>query len=476
MNNSLVSDYPGATAREVYTVARLNREVGSLLSSSFPLLWVEGELSNLARPRSGHFYFTLKDNQAQVRCAMFRNRNINLNFVPEDGMQVLVRARISLYEAKGEFQLTVEHMEDAGSGALQRAFEALKRKLAAEGLFDAELKQALPAFPSHLGVITSPTGAAIRDILSVSRRRHPALPIVIYPAPVQGEGAARGIATALREADHRQECDVLILARGGGSLEDLWAFNEETVARAIADCRIPVVSAVGHETDFTIADFAADVRAPTPSAAAELVSPDQSELIATLDQAEQSLRRIIHRQTERLQQQRDWLHVRLRQQHPRHRIHQKAQRLDDIEQRLRLALRLQFKSSQAAVKDLHARLQHNAPSVRLARTEGLNNQLRRRLLAAWRLRLDRHIRRFQSLARALQTVSPLATLERGYAIVTRAQDLLTVHSRKDVQKGSAVRIRLAHDQLAAEITSLDSAPPIQDNTQVVCAKAKKDAE
>ena len=251
--------------RDIYTISRLNREVKSVLEGSFPLLWVEGEISNFAQPASGHWYFSLKDEAAQVRCAMFRGRNRQVGFCPENGMQVLIRARIGLYEARGEFQIIAEHMEEAGDGALRRAFEALKQRLAAEGLFDSAHKRAIPERPRCVGVITSPTGAAVHDILTTLRRRFPALPVVIYPVPVQGEGVAAQIADMLALAGRRADCDVLILARGGGSLEDLWAFNEEVVARAIHACPLPVVSGIGHEVDVTIADFVADQRAAAPS-------------------------------------------------------------------------------------------------------------------------------------------------------------------------------------------------------------------
>lgn len=260
--------------RAVYTVSRLNQEVRLLLENVYPLIWVEGEISNLSRPSSGHYYFSLKDQEAQVRCAMFRNTAIRLRFQPKDGMQVLVRARVGLYPARGEFQLIIEHMEDAGDGRLRRAFEELKHKLQREGLFDAARKRPLPVPPRRLGIVTSPTGAAIHDVLTVLRRRFPLLPVLIYPVQVQGEGAAEQIAAAIRLANERKEVDLLLVTRGGGSLEDLWAFNEEVVARAIYASEIPVVSAVGHEVDVTIADLVADQRAPTPSAAAEMISPD----------------------------------------------------------------------------------------------------------------------------------------------------------------------------------------------------------
>ncbi|MCH9670542.1 MAG: exodeoxyribonuclease VII large subunit, partial [Gammaproteobacteria bacterium] len=280
MNQVITSD---TFRRDVYTVTRLNTEARAVLEATFPAIWIEGELSNFAHPRSGHMYFSLKDEQAQVRCAMFRQNNRQLDFKPQDGSQVLARGRVGLYRDRGDFQLVIEYMELAGDGALRRAFEALKQRLSAEGLFADERKQALPSLPSRVGVVTSATGAALRDVLNVLARRFPGLPVVIYPTLVQGEAASRAIATAIETADQRGECDVLLLVRGGGSLEDLWAFNEETTARAIAQCTIPIVAGVGHETDFTIADLVADHRAPTPSAAAELISPDQYELHERLD-------------------------------------------------------------------------------------------------------------------------------------------------------------------------------------------------
>ena len=278
--------------RDIFSVSRLVRETRSVLESSFPLLWIEGEISNFSRPASGHMYFSLKDEAAQVRCAMFRGKNIHLRFKPENGMHVLVRVRPTLYETRGDFQLLIEHMEEAGLGALQRAFEELKTRLGKEGLFDTRSKQSIPVLPKQIGVITSPTGAAIRDILSVLKRRFPAIPVLIYPTAVQGENAATEIASMIKLADQRKECDVLVLARGGGSIEDLWAFNEEVVARAIHACETPLIAAIGHEVDFTIADFVADQRAPTPSAAAELITPDQHDF-----------RQRLNKQFDRLNQQ-----------------------------------------------------------------------------------------------------------------------------------------------------------------------------
>ncbi|NNG14391.1 MAG: exodeoxyribonuclease VII large subunit, partial [Gammaproteobacteria bacterium] len=282
-------DFEDTPQRQVFSVSELSGAARELLEDNFPLIWVEGEISNLAQPASGHIYFSLKDPSAQLRCAMFRMKRRLLDFDPENGQQVLVRAKVSLYEARGDFQLIIEHMEEAGDGALRREYEAMKRRLRNEGLFEAAHKQAIPELPKQIGVLTSPTGAAIRDILSVLKRRFPSIPILIYPVPVQGQGATKKIAQAIELANIRRECDVLLLSRGGGSLEDLWAFNEELLAHAIFKSEIPIVSAVGHEVDFTIADFVADVRAATPSAAAELLSPDRQEWLARLNSLQRRL-------------------------------------------------------------------------------------------------------------------------------------------------------------------------------------------
>jgi exodeoxyribonuclease VII large subunit len=440
--------------REIYSVARLNREARMLLSLSFPLLWVAGELSNLAAPASGHLYFTLKDDAACVRCAMFRNQNLYLRFKPRDGMQVLVRARVSLYEPRGEFQLTVEHMEEAGFGALQRAFEALKQRLAAEGLFEPTRKRPLPTFPRRLGIISSPTGAAIRDIFSVLRRRLPALPVCLYPVPVQGEAATPAIVQALAAASRRADCDVLILARGGGSLEDLWAFNTEAVARAIAACSIPVVSAVGHEIDFTIADLVADHRAATPTAAAELVTPHRLELLAQVEQLEQRLHACLHRRCEGAAERLNWLCGRLRLQHPRERLQRQLQHVDELEQRLRLTMRCRVEAFAGRLGELQLRAQRCSPRVRVAQTVARHDRLTQRLNAAIEDQLRTHRHRLERAAGTLHTISPLATLERGYALVTRAADNTLLRSSANVAVGDAVRVRLAKGRLDATVTEL----------------------
>ena len=439
----------------VLTVSELNREVRQLIERGFPLIWVEGELSNVARPSSGHLYFTLKDRNAQVRCAMFRNRNSLLRFKPADGTQVMARARVSLYEPRGDYQLIVEHMEESGHGALQRAFDELKGKLAAEGLFAEEHKRALPHFPHRVGVITSPTGAAIRDILSVLRRRFPALPVLVYPVPVQGEAAAPQIAATLAEASRRGDCDVLILARGGGSLEDLWAFNEEFVARAIHACEIPVISGVGHEVDVTIADFVADVRAPTPSAAAELVSRSAEDLtqgFARLDQRLQGLMR------QRLQQgglRLAHLARRLEQRHPAQQLRQQNQRLDELEQRL---LRAQRRITERAAERLtraQLHLRRLSPARRVERHGDRLQALSRRLNGAIGLRMERQAARLGAVARALNTVSPLATLDRGYAIVKPEAGDVVVRSVSQLNPGQRLRTRLADGHFTSTVDTIE---------------------
>jgi exodeoxyribonuclease VII large subunit len=393
-------------ARTVYSVSRLNREVRSLLESGLGALWVEGEISNLARPASGHWYFSLKDRDAQVRCAMFRQRNALSRFTPKEGQLVVAFARVSLYEPRGDYQLLVELMEDAGLGALQRAFDQLKARLAAEGLFAAERKRTLPAAPRRIGVITSPTGAAIRDIVQVLRRRCPSAHILIYPSPVQGAAAAAALIAAIELAGARLEVDVLILARGGGSLEDLWAFNDERLARAIFASPIPIVTGIGHEIDFTIADFVADLRAPTPSAAAQLVAPDAAVWRQRLGQLLARFAAAARRALKSEQSRLDGLIRRLHQAHPGARLLTHSQRLDELEARLRLSLRARIAAAAA---------------------------------------------RLEGAARALQAVSPLATLDRGFAVVTRVSDGALITDAAQLAVGESFDARLARGSLRAAV-------------------------
>jgi len=445
-----------APARQVFTVSELNRSVRALLEGSFPLIWVEGELSNLSRPASGHLYFSLKDPQAQVRCALFRNRAALLRFKPADGTHVLLRARVGLYEPRGDFQLIVEHMEEAGFGALQRAFEELKQKLAAEGLFDVALKRPLPAAPRAIGVVTSESGAALRDILSVIRRRCPLARVILYPVPVQGEEAGGKIATMLRTASARRECDVLILARGGGSLEDLWAFNEEAVARAIRASAVPVVSGVGHEIDYSIADFAADLRAPTPTGAAELVTPDMDTWRSALVQQTQRLAlgqaRLIRDLGERL----DWCVERLRQLHPGRVLRDRYQRLDELQGRLIRSFTADLAERRMRLAGLAVRLAARSPRDRLHAASEQLAYLRHRLDAAAHNQMQTLGGRLAIAMRALDAVSPLATLRRGYAIVSDSANGAIISHAAAARPGQSIRARLSDGTLTAEVKGVEA--------------------
>ena len=443
-------------ARTILTVSRLNQEARQLLESGLGRLWVEGEISNLARPASGHLYFTLKDARAQVSCALFRNRALGLRFTPENGARVLLRGQVSLYEARGNYQLIVDQMEEAGDGALRRAFEELKTKLFNEGLFDEADKRPLPDLPRCIGVITSPSGAAIRDVLTVLKRRFPGIPVVIYPTRVQGDGAAEDIVAAIRAADKRADCDVLLLTRGGGSLEDLWPFNEEKVARAVAACRLPLVSAVGHEVDVVITDFVADVRAATPSAAAELLSPDRQVLTARLKQLAARLRQQLSQRLERQHEQLDWLLRRLQQRHPGRNIIQQMQRLDELEQRLNRAIQQQLAQRRAVLQTATAKLRQQHPGRLLERLSARNRDLAQRLKYCINIQLSRHREKLAILARALETVSPLATLERGYSITLAGRNGRVVTESGQVAPGDTLETRLANGRIFSTVAETES--------------------
>jgi exodeoxyribonuclease VII large subunit len=441
------------TERTIYSVSELNLTIRTLLESEFPLLWVEGEISNFSQPASGHMYFTLKDSNAQVRCAMFKNRGMYLRFKPANGMQVLIRAKVGLYEARGEFQLVAEHMEEAGAGALQRAFNELKAKLSAQGLFDAARKKELPTLPAKIGVITSPTGAAIRDVLSVLRRRFPAIPVLVYPVPVQGEGSAQKIAAAIKLASQRKECDVILLVRGGGSLEDLWSFNEEIVARAIVACDIPIVCGVGHETDVTIADFAADMRAPTPSAAAELVSPDQSRYLQTFSRHEQRLQQLMRSKLQQLAQQLDWLKQSLERYHPINRIAEQTFELHELIKRLKQSWQYFFTRQQYQLERLTSRLHGTSPIHAIKQNQQHLAALQHRLLQSLPQQLTKKRQQLASLSRTLHAVSPLQTLGRGYAIASD-QHGNTLTNSQQVKVGDEVHIRLHRGRVAGKINKI----------------------
>jgi exodeoxyribonuclease VII large subunit len=451
------SDRPAPVReRDVYTVSRLNKEVRLLLESGMPMLWLEGELSNFAAPASGHWYFSLKDSQAQVRCAMWRQRNSLLRFRPKEGMHVLARARVGLYEPRGEYQLIVEHLEEAGEGALKREFEKLKSRLAAEGLFAAEPKRALPAVPRRIGVVSSPTGAAIHDILRVLRARFPAAGVLLYPTAVQGAAAVPEIVRAIEAASRRRECDLLIVARGGGSLEDLWCFNDERVARAIAACRLPTISGVGHEVDVTIADFVADLRAPTPSAAALAAVPDKSAWLELLAQLETRFAGAMGRALRARMLALAALTQRLQISHPGARLAQHAQRLDDLDLRLRSALRGALLHHQQRLEILGTRLWRENPRYRLEALCAHAATLRQRMVTALAGRLNSLEQRLALAARTLGAVSPLATLSRGFAVVTRVDDGALLRDASQAPPGTEIEARLSKGRLRATVRAHSS--------------------
>lgn len=444
-----------AANRDVFSVSRLNAELRAVIEGSFPLLWVAGEISNLATPRSGHLYFSLKDEHAQVRCAMFRNKRQLLRQTPGNGDQVLVRARVSLYEPRGDFQLIVEHLEPAGAGSAQRAFEALKGKLQAEGLFDAARKLPLPAFPRRLGVITSPSGAAIRDVLQVLQRRAPHLPVTLFPAQVQGQDAPEALLTALEVALKRADCDVLLITRGGGSVEDLAAFNDERLARAIAAAAIPIVSAVGHEIDFSISDFVADRRAPTPSAAAELVSPDSAALLAGLTANTRRLATALSRRLATERQRLESLNGRLQRAAPAHRLRQQQQQLDALDVRLNRVIRRSLETRAARTSLVQRQLLGQGPVQQISSLRQRSVAAANRLRQTWHHQLARRQDRLGAAARQLQALSPLATMQRGYAILRESDRGAVLDSVEHVAAGQRVVGQLADGSLELVVERVD---------------------
>ena len=442
------SGQPGDAA--IWTVSALNFEVKTLLSRGLGTLWIEGEISNFARPASGHWYFTLKDDRAQCRAAMFRGRNSRVGFQPANGQKVLLRAQVTLYEARGEYQLVVDHLEDAGVGELMRRYEQLKAQLNQEGLFEAARKQPLPAHPKKIALITSATGAAIRDVLSVIARRAPHIPVVVFATPVQGETAANQIRQALQRVIDHAECDVVLLVRGGGSLEDLWSFNDEALARDIVACPIPLVTGVGHEVDFTIADFVADLRAPTPSVAAESITPDINELMQGIDDRVARLLGQIGLRLDKARERMGYLNKALAQQHPTRQFAQLKLRLEHAYTALLRQQQASLVEQRHRLRICESTLAQHHPGVKITQlrerlTRLLENHqaaMRRRLLLA-RHQLSLH-------SRSLDTLSPLKTLARGFATVSKDDRLLT--SVKQLAVGDDVRIRLADGETGAKIT------------------------
>ena len=439
------------TDKTIFSVSQLNRRVKQLLETQLPLIWVSGEISNLTQHGSGHWYFTLKDDRAQVKCAMFKAYNRHLRWQPCAGKQIVLRARVSLYENRGDFQLIVEHMEEAGDGALQQTYEKLKRKLQQEGLFDSGLKKSLPYFPRHIGVISSPSGAAIHDIISVIKRRYWIAPVTIIPVTVQGKLAAGEIIQALQKAEVCQLFDVIILGRGGGSLEDLWAFNDEELARKIAACRIPIVSAIGHEVDFTIADFVADARAPTPSASAEMVTPDLNEWRQTLDSFYNRLS-INFQQTVAYQKKRlHHLYKRLR--HPKDHIQLQQQHLQRLQQSLKKTMVYNIKIKQQALAKQQQRLQWQHPQKLLESLRQSVTDQQLRAAKATATSMQKHRQSLATLCQLLEAVSPLRTLQRGYAIVTDENQHI-VHSSSRLSTGDVIHTRLSSGSVTSEVKKL----------------------
>ena len=435
--------------RQILSVSQLNRNVRHLIETQLPLLWVEGEISNFARPASGHWYLTLKDDQAQVRCAMFRNANQRVAFQPANGTHVLVRCRAGLYEGRGEYQLIVEHMEEAGFGALQRKFEQLKQQLSDEGLFDNQHKLPMPDTVGRIGVITSSTGAAVKDILSVLKRRFPAIKVSIFPTAVQGEAAAGQIVDAIASANQHGQCDALIVGRGGGSLEDLWPFNEEAVARAIFASEIPVVSAVGHEVDFTIADFVADLRAPTPSAAAELLSPDGEEMLNQFEGFEILMAEGVTRKIRQLEQRTDYLQKRL--QHPGRKLQEQAQHLDHLDIRLRRAMAGKMQQQTTQVQTVQNRLVRQSPKQAITqRKQAVANSVKQMMRAASQQLEHKQSKTAQAM-HLLDTVSPLRTLGRGYSIISDSGNKV-VKTVAQVSAGDTLRGQLADGEVVFSVT------------------------
>ena len=438
----------------IYSVSQLNRNVKSLLEQNFFSVQVIGEISNLSRPSSGHLYLTLKDDRAQVRCALFRSQAQRLKFAPENGLQIQASANVSLYEARGDYQLIINHMQEVGDGALRRAYEQLKAKLAAKGLFAPEHKHSLPLIPKTIGIITSPSGAAIRDILSVLARRFPGIPVIIYPVMVQGNEAKYEINQAIITANQRKDCDVLLLARGGGSLEDLWAFNEEMVANAIYKSHIPIISGIGHETDTTIADYVADLRAATPTAAAEHCTPDAQHWLAQFQAYEMRLSQLINNKIQQHTQQLDWLNKNLNQQHPGKQLQIKAQRLGELELRLSNNLQNLLDQAQARLKAQHAQLWQYNPAHTVQRLKSEYLTLNEKLNTNIKTKLHEHQQKLSYLSQTLNIVSPLATLHRGYTLTTDKQHRL-ISSTESLSIGQTIKTRLATGSISSQIQEIN---------------------
>lgn len=442
--------------KRIYTVSRLNQEVQSALESGFGMLWLQGELSNFSKPSSGHFYFSLKDSQSQIRCAMFKGRNRYVDFEPQSGDEVLVRGKLGLYAARGDFQLIVEHMEPAGTGKLQLQYEATKKKLHELGWFDQEAKQALPDMPQSIGVVTSATGAAVQDVLKVLARRCPQARIVVYPTLVQGSAAAPKIVEAIQTADRRSEVDLLLLVRGGGSLEDLWAFNDEQVAQAVFQCALPIVCGVGHEVDVTICDFVADLRAPTPSAAAEMATPDGEIVVQRVEAARRTLKRILSAQLSINGAQLQSLNERLQMRHPQRLLEDRGQRIDELENRLQQTMQSVTRTQSLQLHNLNRRLHSHSPTQQLAKLCTALSNIELRLNNAVEKQITTSSNRWALAARALDTVSPLATLERGFAVVKHKKKV--VSNASDLAPGDQITTQVAQGLIHSKVDKIEPDP------------------
>ena len=443
-----------ADKREIYSVSEINLQLKQTLSTNFPLLWVEGEISNLARPASGHLYFSIKDKNAQIRCVMFRNSNQRVPFDITNGLQIIIRAKISLYEARGDLQLIVDGMEEAGFGALQRQFEALKKKLYSEGLFTEESKKEIPEFPTGIAVITSPSSAAVKDFLQVSQRRYPSCKKYIYSVPVQGEQAADSIRKAIIAANSDPTIDILVLVRGGGSIEDLWAFNDEALARAIAASEKPIVTGIGHEIDYTIADFAADLRAPTPSIAAELTCPDTQGLLSYIYNIQQTLKRLSLEFIQSRFQSTDWLSQRLKRIHPASIVNNQKQTLQSLQARLRRSTQIQSDRNRYQLDTLLQRLSSQSPQNLINTEKTKLSTWTMKLHASIHLQLNHIKHRFQLCTTTMQAVSPLNTLQRGYSISLKENSVIT--SYKHVSSGDQLTTYLSSGTIVSRVESTSS--------------------
>ena len=446
---------PFENQEHIYTISELNDEVASTLSQTFGVIWIEGEISNLMKSAAGHVYFSLKDQSASVRCAMFRMQNQSLDFSLKDGTQILARAKVGLYKQRGEFQLIVEFAEESGEGLLRQKFELLKQELLKEGLFNDEHKLPLPELPESIGLITSPKGAAVQDMLKTIKRRYPLVNVIVYPTPVQGKDATKKIASAIDNANARGECEVLIIARGGGSLEDLWCFNEELVARSIFNSQIPVITGIGHETDFTIADLVSDLRAPTPTAAAEIALPSLNEIMDQLNRFIFDISQLTDRRITDFKHQLRSVSLRMQASHPHAKLQLNLQKLDLIDEKMRQLPMMQLMDLKNIFKISFSKLLSSNPKNKIE-TEKQNLEINNMaLLNAMTAAIERKRNRFSILTTQLESASPLQLLNRGYAVVTN-KDGQSIKTVKDIKAGVTVRTKLSDGSFLSNVEKVET--------------------